>query len=894
MIGRAISRYVVLEKLGEGGMGVVYRARDTQLDRSVALKLLPPDKVADPERKRRFIQEARSASSLNHPHIVHIYEIGEAAGADFIAMEYVEGTRLDRLLAAGELRLHDALRYGVQMADALTKAHSAGIIHRDLKPANVIISSDGLVKILDFGLAKLVLPSDCDEGAPTLTVRRGFSTPRTEDGIVVGTAAYMSPEQAEGRPLDTRSDIFSFGALLYEMVTGHRAFRGDSQLATMAAILRDEPVPPRDLRPGIPEYLERVIVACLRKDPQRRTQHVVDVKVALEELKQESDSGRVAVSTATGRFTWRRLKRLQRSAILAAFALVLLVSAYWMRPELAPPRVRSTVQLTNTRLNKLITISYLPRMVLGVSMLSDGSRLYFSEEEPTHRPGIHQMSAEGGEVVRVVMPSSMDREPYSLIGMKASGSELLLAGPPFARSFMAALWALPLPAGSARRVGNLEATDAAWSPDGREIAFSKGGELFIADQDGGNVRRLGGVPGVALVPRWRPDGKLIRFTAFDPEQSALALWEVSPSGGPIRQLLPGWSRPAQECCGEWTSDGAYYVFESRQNGIANIYAMREKVGFFHKADPAPVQLTSGPMNSYRPTPSRDGKRVFFIGEQRRGELSRCDDATHTFAPHLPNLPAEGVSYSPDGQSMAWIKFPEGTLWRSDRNGNDRVQLSFGPATAAMPAWSPDGNEIAYVKREPGKYARIVILPAAGGPAQELPEEDQEQGEPSWSPDGKQILYGRQPWYRGPRGYDTEFALQIFDRTTGNITLVPRSKGLFSARWSRDGRYIAALRFNIGELSVFDRTTGQWRVLVPKMVQWPAFSRDSKHMWITRYNDIARVRIADGKIESHADLTGTNRIFGTFGQWVGLTPDEEPLILRDVSIQEVFALDLERP
>ena len=243
LLGQQLGSYQILSLLGTGGMGVVYKARDTRLKRSVAIKVLPADQVSDPERKRRFIQEARAASALNHPNIITIYDIGSEGGIDFVVMEYVAGKTLDQLIPRKGLRLNETLKLAIQMADALAKAHSAGIIHRDLKPTNVMVTDDGLVKVLDFGLAKLT-EVESDEGGTRTTQLQ------TEEGTIVGTVSYMSPEQAEGKKVDARSDIFSFGAVLYEMVTGQKAFQGDSKMSTLAAILKQEPKPISQLVPG--------------------------------------------------------------------------------------------------------------------------------------------------------------------------------------------------------------------------------------------------------------------------------------------------------------------------------------------------------------------------------------------------------------------------------------------------------------------------------------------------------------------------------------------------------------------------------------------------------------------------------------------------------------------
>src|SRR5882724_7117763 len=267
MIGRTVSHYEILEKLGEGGMGVVYKAMDTHLDRLVALKVLPRERVADAGRKQRFVQEAKAASSLNHPNIVTIYDIDSADGIDFIAMELVAGRTLDHSIPRHGLRLSESLRYSVQVADALAAAHRAGIVHRDLKPSNVMVTEQGLVKVLDFGLAKLAEPTMPRDDEATRTLK-----PTTEEGMIVGTVSYMSPEQAEGKRVDTRSDIFSFGAVLYEMFSGQKAFGGDTKMSTLAAILKQEPKPISQRVPGTPAELERIINRCLWKDPTLRFQ----------------------------------------------------------------------------------------------------------------------------------------------------------------------------------------------------------------------------------------------------------------------------------------------------------------------------------------------------------------------------------------------------------------------------------------------------------------------------------------------------------------------------------------------------------------------------------------------------------------------------------------------
>jgi predicted Ser/Thr protein kinase len=299
MIGQALGHYRIEAKLGEGGMGVVYRAFDTHLDRPVAIKILRADATASPERRRRFQQEAKAASALNHPNIVHIYDISSSGGTDYIAMEFVDGKTLDRLIGKSGLVLGDILKYAIQVADALARAHAARIVHRDLKPANIIVTEDGRVKLLDFGLAKLTAAADIDSEAATaaMTDREGV---QTEEGTILGTVAYMSPEQAEGKKLDARSDIFSFGSVLYEMVTGRRPFEGVNKISTLSAILHKEPPPLAEVAPDMPAELDKIISRCLRKDPDRRAQHAGDIKLALAELSEDSGSRKLSRAPRTG------------------------------------------------------------------------------------------------------------------------------------------------------------------------------------------------------------------------------------------------------------------------------------------------------------------------------------------------------------------------------------------------------------------------------------------------------------------------------------------------------------------------------------------------------------------------------------------------------------------
>jgi serine/threonine-protein kinase len=341
VIGRTISHYEILEKLGAGGMGEIYRARDPRLNRTVAVKALPASATGDSDRRRRFLQEAQAASSLNHPNIITIHDIvTDLDGSDYMVMEFIAGRTLGELVPPEGLDIARTLQYAAQIADALSAAHEAGIVHRDLKPGNVMVTDAGRVKVLDFGLAKVTVEASLTEVTQTLA-----SAPMTVEGSILGTVSYMSPEQAQGKRVDARSDIFSFGALLYEMVTGHKAFVGDGALTTLTAILRDEVKPVADFTAGVPPELEEVIRRALRKDPAQRWQSMREVHGVLVALRQRYESG---ILDATRVLPPPR-KKVSPLALIAVAAIVVLgIGGWWVASRQTPPAVPVPPQQAQT------------------------------------------------------------------------------------------------------------------------------------------------------------------------------------------------------------------------------------------------------------------------------------------------------------------------------------------------------------------------------------------------------------------------------------------------------------------------------------------------------------------------------------------------------------------
>ncbi len=488
--GRQIAHFELGRKLGEGGMGVVHEAVDRHLDRRIALKLLPPDRVANSSRKQRFVQEAKTASALNHPNIVTIYDISAADGVDYIAMELVTGPTLEELLAKRRLKVPEVLKIAVQIADATAAAHAVGVVHRDLKPANIMVTENGLVKVLDFGLAKLTETAELTQEDETVAVHQ-----LTEEGAVLGTAGYMSPEQAEGKKVDHRSDIFSFGVILYEMLSGKRAFVGGTRMATIAAILKQEPQPLAALAPGLPKELERIVARCLRKDLARRSQSMAEVKLALEELKEESESGVSGPSVAAPKAS----RRHWRWAVAGGVVLAIAGGFFLLQPRFRSRQEWKEVPLT----------AYTGRV--GQPALSpDGKQFAF----------IWDGGQEGGR-------------PQLYVSLVGQGAPVQLT----------------------KREGAGPANPA-WSPDGQVLAFARPGSdggLFVIPALGGVERRLDalGRAGGPLQPAghaaWSPDGKWLYFIAADaPRQpavyveSAILRRDTAISSPPCRPTAAVW------------------------------------------------------------------------------------------------------------------------------------------------------------------------------------------------------------------------------------------------------------------------------------------------------------------------------------------------------------------
>ncbi len=770
LLGQNFSHYRILEKLGGGGMGVVYKAEDTRLHRFVALKFLPDDVAKDPQALARFQREAQAASSLNHPNICTIHDIGEQDGQAFIAMEFLDGMTLKHVLGAEPLEPEKLLDVSIGIATGLEAAHSRGIIHRDVKPANIFVTKLGYTKILDFGLAKVSSVADSSRSASvetgeTRTIEEQFLT---SPGSTIGTVAYMSPEQVRGKELDPRTDLFSFGVVLYEMATGRVPFRGDTSGVIFRDILDRPPVPPSRVNPEVSPRLEEIIQKCLEKDRDVRCQSASELRADLKRLKRDSDSAKSqAVESATGLATSSAAPASRRWLWVAgaAMGVAAVLGGIWLRSPLPPPRILGTRQLTHDSSQK-------------GGLLTDGTRIYFAETTGESF-SILEVSAAGGDVAIINAGNSVP----DVTSISADGSQLLgtVGGFPDGE-----IWAFPVPAGAAVRIGDLSGHDPAWAPDGR-LFFGKGNEIWIAEHDGGSPHKLFTTSNFPQRLQFSPDGTHLRFTSLDPAISASSLWEAKLDGTELREVLPGWNKPPAECCGGWTQDGKYSVFLSSHNGIADVWALPEKTSFGRSVSHVPIQLTTGQSQMYDVLPAKDGKHLFAVGTQSKAELVKFDTKTGQLVPILGGISAGDVEFTRDGSWVAYVQYPEGTLWRSRADGSDRLQLTHSPVQAALVHWSPDGRRIAFAAGARGKPWRIFIVSVDGGAPQPINPKDESETDPSWSADGNSLAFGHNTLQGGETNY-----IATFDLKSKQITRVAGSDGLFAPRWSHDGKYIVAL------------------------------------------------------------------------------------------------------
>ena len=860
--GNRLGPYEIVAPLGAGGMGEVFRALDTRLERTVAIKILPPQLSNDLARKQRFEREAKTISSLNHPHICVLYDVGHQDGTDYLVMECLEGETLAKRLEKSPIPLEQVLKFGAQIADALDKAHRSGVVHRDLKPGNIMLTPTG-AKLLDFGLAKPVVA--LTTGA-TLTAAATPTTPVTQEGTILGTFQYMSPEQIEGKELDGRSDIFSLGAVLYEMLTGQRAFQGKSQLSVASAILEKEPPPISTVKPLTTPSLDHALRRCLAKDPEERWQTARDIAI---ELKWIADSG--PSSGSAGPLVNRASSReriLAIAFVLAAGAAIALGVLYAKRPA------------TNTRVTRTYVKS------------EEGSGFIFSGDQKGFA-----ISPDGLNLAYVASTPTPDAK--------------------------SALWIRPMDSLHARLLPGTEAAGFPfWSPDGRYIGFFAGGKLKKIDSQGGPPLIICDAPD-GRGGSWNQQGDIV----FTPTVNS-PIYRVSASGGPITRLTM--QDPSKnETTHRWPwflPDGRHFIFlagstftprESATNSILmGSLDSKETKPLFHTHYQA--VYASGHMLFLRQSSlmaqSFDAKRFEFTGEAVPiAEQVREDSSiAHAwFSPSANGLllyaegaaknrqlvwfdrngkqieavPGEdayaGISLSPDGKKLAY--YLDGTgfdVWGFDIARGVKIPLTFGASSGQgnlYPVWSPDGKYVAYTSYRNGTYA-LYQKPADGSGGETLLLEgiDHFRVPTSWSMDGKLLVYHEGvsggTYANGVPGGWSIWVLPLF----GGHKAYPFIQSTFSAReasFSPDGKWLAYCSNESGEYRVyvvpFPGPGGKWQVSLGDG-RGPLWRRDGKEIfYLSADNKLMAVNVeASGGsfAAAGARVLFDSHSYGVFGRY----------------------------
>ena len=542
------------------------------------------------------------------------------------------------------------------------------------------------------------------------------------------------------------------------------------------------------------------------------------------------------------------------------------------------PRVTAIKQVTHDGYRK-------------TNLLSDDSSLFVTEV-----PGANRMIAKldlAGSG-RVVLPT-----PFSslqALDLSPDHSRLLISSTSKS-SGESEFWTLPISSGKPARVGDLGGRDASWSADGKQLVFAKDSDLFVANADGNEAHKIYTANGSIFAARFSPDAQRIRFTISDTEQNTVSLWEVGRKGGNAHALLADWPFKTTACCGNWTADGKYYIFQASQTlsstniVVTSLWALPES----KSPNSAPTQITAGPMSFGNAFAARDSKMLWAIGVQPTVEVVKYEAKKKQFVPLISGLSATDVEFSNDSKWITYVAIPEGTLWRARADGSERLQLTTDSERAALPHWSPDGKQIAFASTKPGASWKLSLVSANGGDAHEMLSENSSQIDANWSPDGERMMFGE--YNRDQSG----LKIRIINFRTHEITTIPGSKGLFSPRWSPDGRYIAAMSPNGTDMMLFDFTTQKWTTWLKEPAgafSYPSWSADSQYLYfddfVTGAEAVRRVKVGASEAEMVFELGSLERYPGALGPWTGRAADGSFMFVKDRSTQEVYQLSLELP
>jgi Tol biopolymer transport system component len=730
--GTRLGPYEVLAPLGSGGMGEVYRARDERLGREVAVKVLTADSSSDPERLRRFEQEARAVGALNHPNLLAVFDTGEEEGRPFVVFELLEGVTLRQRMGPGALAVGKALDYAIQIARGLAAAHERGIVHRDLKPENLFVTKDGRLKILDFGLAKLSDPAERDRKLEKAETRTA-----TAPGLILGTVGYMSPEQVRGKPADARSDLFSLGTILYEMLSGRRAFEGATATDTLGAILTRDPPEITTSTGVLPAGLERVVRRCLEKDPEERLQSARDVAFALEALSGPRPGTELGVAVR------RRRRRLLAGAALVAAAAAGLAAAAWLArrtPNLSPPRV---VALTSLR------------GVEGWPTFSpDGEQVAFAwGGEKSDNLDIYLTMVGSPEVRRLTTDPAVELAPsWSPDGRQIAFLRGRFEGTPQYPWGYATIYLVSPLGGSARKLSDFPAANGeptSWSPDGRWLAATRSPStdrglegVYLVPVQGGEPRRLA-LPKADIIygPAFSPDGRQLAYKPCSGTSCSLDVVALDADympKGPPRRLIQPTSRLGTGHA--WTRDGKSLVY------ALGFELWRVRVA--GDRPPERIELVAGVQAALPATVASRDRLAFARGAVEvdiyRFEAGRPSEPV-VASSLTPDL---NPDFSPDGRRLAFESERSAAgyeIWLAEADGSNPVQLTHGPGQyQGGPRWSPDGRQIAFSSQGADGHWDVWTIDADGGTPRRLTQDAGEEIARSWSRDGRFVYFDAGP------------------------------------------------------------------------------------------------------------------------------------------------------
>jgi Tol biopolymer transport system component len=819
--GQAVGSYEITSFISRGGMGEVYLAQDKRLGRKVALKLLPSSLTKDVSRLRRFEQEARAASALNHPNIITIYEIREANSTLMIATEYVEGETLRQRLAIDSLDLNEALHVAIQIADALSAAHKAGIIHRDIKPENIMIRPDGYVKVLDFGLAKLI-----EHASPMSVAEAPTKQVKTGSGMIMGTVGYMSPEQARGQTVDARSDIFNLGAVIYEMVAGQQPFGGETPSDILAAILKTEPPLLSHFTPEAPAELVRIVTKALRKDREQRYQVIKDMLLDLKSLKEDldfqakldrsvapgksneasaadsqsqrlttektpasTDEIKTAVSTITHSLS-TEIKRHKTGAILASIALAVAsivgIIALYRFLNRSRPVISETPQVLRTT-----QITFSSGLDGFPSLSPDGkSVVYSSDQNGSFEIYIRQLTPGGGEL-QLTNDGQQNLQPsWSPDGQRIAYYSKNRGG----------IWLVSGLGGAPKQLTEFGSRPA-WSSDGSMIAFQSGapGEVYLSralppstiwtvSSQGGAPRQItkqGNPAGGHASPSWSPDGKRIVFEASDFIFSSS--WSIAIQGGDPKKIVALGGNPI------YTPDGKYiYLLGGSQiGGLSKIQvsASGEPIGEVISV------LPSGPgTRQANASISADGKRIVYSAIRTSSNLwsvllsPTSGDAVGPPAPFTRDTSQRNnlVRFSPDGRRLAltrWRPDTSADIWVADADGKNLTQVTNNPATDTQASWFPEGDKLAFLSDRNNNHMTLWTISLATGKEGPLLDLGEGVQFAALSPDGKQVAFNF-----NQNGAMNVWVASVKDGQRKQLTFDSQLMGFPS--WSPDGQFLS--------------------------------------------------------------------------------------------------------